>query len=83
MNRYIKYSRCYRLAITCLVVALAAVVWAVVALTVFASPAATMSLFFIPTVFVAALMMSMKFWFEGKDRQFWYRLDKTEERSWN
>jgi len=77
MNRYIKYNKNYRLAIICLVFGLAAIVLAFAAAAIYTSPATTVSLFFVPSFSGVALMMSIHFWFKGKNRQFWRGLGET------
>jgi hypothetical protein len=79
-----KYSKYYRLAITCLAVALGAIVWVAAALTVLTSPAATMSLFFVPSLLGVALMLGINFWFKGENRRFGrYQMEEPEKNSWN
>lgn len=77
MYKYIKYNKYYRLALVCLVFALSSIFCAVTVAAVYASPATTVSLFFVPSVSGVALMMSINFWFKGKYRQFWHRLGEN------
>ncbi len=81
MNRYMKYSKNYRLSIICVVIAIAAIIWVLAATFSFSSPAATMSLFFAPTLMGASLMLAINFWYKAENGRFgWDKSGETE--SW-
>ena len=75
MNRYMKHKQSYRLAIVCFAIALATIIWvATVSAVLFLSPSsssalglstwsATVTLFFVPTIIGATLMLGTDFWF--------------------
>lgn len=85
MKRYIKYSKKYRLAIACFTVAAtvtAAI--AIVAATVF-TPGVLLSnvlagstLFFIPTIAGAALMIGLSYWFSAESRRNTFFVDDKQ-----
>jgi uncharacterized membrane protein len=74
MNRFIKYNKYYRLAILCLALAIAPLIWAIIAATAFAnSPTATISLFFVPIAIAIAAILALTFWYEAEDRRIGLR----------
>ncbi len=92
MRRYMKYSKHYRLAIVCFAVVLATGLWiAATAAALFMLPASasflgmnrttvTLTLFFVPVIMCAALLLGINFWFsaEGK-RMGWYGISENTE----
>jgi hypothetical protein len=87
-----KYSKTYRKAIICLAIALATVVWLAAAGAALAwSPSnmsflgmdrwvTTMTLFFVPSITGAALMLGINFWFTAEGKRFgWYGLSETAQ----
>jgi hypothetical protein len=92
LNRYMKYSKNYRLAIICLAIALATIVWVcVTAAVLFTSSStssvlgldrmtATLTLFFVPIVTGIALMLGINFWYIAEGKRFgWYGLSESTE----
>lgn len=82
MKRYIKYSKKYRLAIALFIAATAttATAAAIIA-TINQAPnmlnnvAFTSTLFFVPTIAGAALMMGLKYWYSAESRRNTFFVD--------
>jgi len=88
LNRY-KYNKNYRPVAVCLAIALATIIWiAATAAVLFTSPSAsllglnrttaTLTLFFVPSITVAALMLGINFWYTAEaKRRGWYGLSEN------
>jgi hypothetical protein len=81
MNRYIKYSKNYRISIAFLVGALATAVWIVIAATyLYPSPIAIASMFFVPSGVAVALMSAIYYWYKGENSKFgWTAIEEQQE----
>lgn len=82
MKRYIKYSKKYRIAITCFTAASATIATAAAigsyinsAPNMLNNVAFTSTLFFVPTIAGAALMMGLKYWFSAESRRNTFFVD--------
>jgi hypothetical protein len=81
MNRYIKYSKNYRLAIGLIVGALATTIWIIIAATyLYPSPVAIASMFFVPSGVAVALMSAIYYWYKGESKRFgWSAIEEQQE----
>ncbi len=92
MNRFMKYSKGYRKAIICLAITLASIVWVAAAgAALFTSPsnmsflgldrwATTITIFFVPSITGASLLLGINFWFTAEGKRFgWYGLGETQQ----
>jgi hypothetical protein len=81
MNRYIKYSKNYRVAIALLVGALATAIWiAIAAIYLYPSPIAIASMFFVPSALAVALMSAVYYWYKGENSKFgWVTIEEQPE----
>lgn len=81
MNRFIKYSKSYRIAIALLAGALATSIWIIITATfLYPSPIAIASMFFVPSGVAVALMSAIYYWYKGESRRFgWSAIDEQHE----
>jgi hypothetical protein len=81
MNRYIKYSKNYRIAIALLVGALATSIWIIIAsIYLYPSPIAIASMFFVPSGVAVALMSAIFYWYKGESKRFgWSSIEEKQE----
>jgi hypothetical protein len=68
MNRFIRFNKYYRIAITCIATAITATIGVIAAALTLNSPSAITTLFFIPSAIFVIAILGINFWYKAENR---------------